>query len=145
MYEFILAAKTTIKRATTVAILIASQGALAAEDVWQPHEANTLWQSECGSCHMAFPPALLSKDDWHLLMQGLDKHFGVDASLDTKMRDEISAFLERNAGSRWSHSAESQRITDTSWFIRKHKGAISMMIKGRVKSLVDCVACHKGH
>jgi Dihaem cytochrome c len=145
MYELMCAVKKTMKRAGLLALLIASPGAPAAEDLWQMREASPVWQSECGSCHMAFPPALLAKDDWHRLMQGLDKHFGVDASLDTKTRDEISAFLEKNAGSSWSHSADSQRITDTSWFIRKHKGAISMMIKGRVKSLVDCVACHKGH
>ena len=145
MYDSLIAAKTLIKRASAVALLIASQGALAAEDVWQAKESSPVWQSECGSCHMAFPPALLSKDDWHILMQGLDKHFGVDASLDTKMRDEISTFLDRNAGSGWGHSADSQRITETGWFVRKHKAAISMVIKGRVKSLVDCVACHTGH
>ena len=99
MYESLIVAKTLIRRASAVVLLIASQGAFAAEDLWQAKESSPVWQSECGSCHMAFPPALLSKDDWHILMQGLDKHFGVDASLDIKMRDEISAFLERNGGS----------------------------------------------
>jgi hypothetical protein len=145
MYELIIAAKTFISRASAVALLIASQGAFAADDVWQPKENNPAWQNECGSCHMAFPPALLSGDDWRRLMQGLDKHFGVDASLEPKMRDDISLFLERNAASGWGHSADSQRITETGWFMRKHKAAISMVIKGRVKSLVDCMACHTGH
>ncbi len=131
-------------RVVTLAFMFACSGAFAAEDVWQQREVNTMWKSECGCCHMAFPPALLSKDDWHLLMQGLDKHFGVSASLDSKARDEIAAFLERNAGSSWSHSADSLRITDTSWFIKKHQASIRMMMKGRVKSLVDCVTCHKG-
>jgi hypothetical protein len=145
MYKSLIAAKTFIGRASAVALLMASQVTFAAEDVWQPKENSPVWQNECGSCHMAFPPALLSKDDWHILMQGLDKHFGVDASLDIKMRDEIGAFLESNAGSGWGHSADTQRITETGWFVRRHKAAISMVIKGRVKSLVDCMACHTGH
>ncbi len=145
MYESIIAAKTFIRRVSAVALLIASPVTFAAEDVWQAKESNPAWQSECGSCHMAFPPALLSRDDWRILMQELDKHFGVDASLDTKTRDEISSFLERSAASGWGHSADSHRITETSWFTRKHKAAISMLIKGRVKSLADCAACHTGH
>lgn len=145
MYELIFAVKTTMKRAGLLALLAASQGAFAAEDIWQSREASPLWQTECGSCHMAFPPAMLSKADWHLVMQGLDKHFGVDASLDVKSRDEIAAFLERNCGSGWNRSSDSHRITETGWFMRKHKTAISMVAKGRVKSLADCVACHQGH
>ena len=92
---------------------------------------------------MAFPPALLSKGDWNLLMQGLDKHFGVDASLDPKSRDEIAAFLERNGGSGWGFSADSHRITETGWFTGKHRAPIRMLAKGRIKSLMDCAACHK--
>ena len=92
---------------------------------------------------MAFPPVLLSSGDWQILMQGLDKHFGVNAGLDTKSRDQIAAFLDRNGGSSWGHSADSKRITETSYFVKKHKGSIRMLINGRIKTLVDCMACHK--
>jgi cytochrome c553 len=136
---------TAMKRATLFALVFVCPGALAAEDVWQPREASPLWQSECGSCHMAFPPALLSQGDWHILMQGLDKHFGADATLDAKSRDEIAAFLERNAGSSWVYSSDSRRITETSWFMSKHKGALRMLRKGRIKSLADCAVCHNEH
>lgn len=136
---------TTMKRVTMLALMITCPVAFAAEDVWKPREASPVWQNECGCCHMAFPPALLSKGDWNFLMQNLDKHFGVDASLDSKSRDEIAAFLERNAASFWGHSADSHRMTETSWFMNKHKAPIRMLIKGRIKSLTDCVACHKGH
>ncbi len=125
--------------------LVLSAPALAAEHEWQPSEVNAAWQGECGSCHMAFPPELLSKSDWQSLMLHLDKHFGADASLEPKVRDEIAAFLERNAGSAWDHSSESQRITETSWFVHKHRSAIRMVQKGRVKSLADCAACHKDY
>lgn len=140
-----LAVNTAMKRVIALALMLACSAALADDDVWQPRETNSAWQSECGSCHMAFPPGLLSKGDWKLLMQHLDKHFGADASLETKLRDDISAFLERNAGSSWDFSSDSQRMTETSWFMRKHKAAYRMLRKGRVKSLADCAACHKGN
>jgi hypothetical protein len=143
MNKLLPAATTPLKRLIALTLIIACPNALATNDVWQPRESSLLWQNECGSCHMAFPPALLSGGDWKLLMQNLDKHFGVDASLDAKSRDQIATFLDRNAGSSWGYSADSQRITETSYFMRKHKGAIRMVIKGRVKSLVDCLACHK--
>ncbi len=134
-----------MKRVVVLVLMFVCPMAFAADDVWTPREASPAWQEECGCCHMAFPPELLSKSDWHLLMQGLDRHFGVDASLEPKLRDEIAAYLERNAGSGWGHSADSHRITETSWFMKTHKGALRMLLKGRVKSLADCAACHKGH
>lgn len=133
-----------MRRLAMLVLMIAFPLAVAAEDVWKPRETNAAWQDECGCCHMPFPPALLSKGDWNLLMQDLDKHFGVNASLDPKLRDEIAAFLERNAASGWGYSADSLRITETPWFMKKHKAAIRMLIKGRVQSLADCAACHKG-
>jgi hypothetical protein len=136
-------ATTATKFVNVITLMIACQNVLASDDVWQPRESNPLWQSECGSCHMAFPPALLTSGDWQILMQGLDKHFGVDASLDAKSRDQIAAFLDRNAGSGWGNSVDSHRVTETNFFIKKHKGAIRLLIKGRVKSLADCLSCHK--
>lgn len=143
MHGLIPALITTFKRLITLALLITCPVALAAEDVWKPRETSQVWQNECGCCHMAFPPALLSKSDWNFLMQNLDKHFDVDASLDSKSRDEIAAFLERNGGSSWGHSADSHRLTETGWFVKKHKASMRMLAKGQVKSLTDCVACHK--
>lgn len=134
---------TTLKRMALFAMIFVGQAVHAADDIWQTHEANPVWKSECEGCHMAFPPSLLAKENWQLIMQGLDKHFGVDASLDVKTRDEISAFLERNAGSSWTRSSSTLRFTDTQWFLRKHSGAMRMIAKGRVKSLMDCVACHQ--
>jgi hypothetical protein len=53
-------------------------------------------------------------------MNGLDKHFGTDASLDPAAAAEIAAFLERHAG-RDRGPRTSLRITDTPWFQRKHR------------------------
>jgi hypothetical protein len=92
---------------------------------------------------MAFPPALLSQGNWHLMMQQLDKHFGVDAGLEPNVRDEIDAFLQRNSGSGWNREADSLRITETGYFKKRHRGGIKMLNNGRIKSLADCLACHK--
>jgi hypothetical protein len=92
---------------------------------------------------MAFPPALLTQDNWQSMMQRLDKHFGVDASLDPKQRDDIAAFLQHNSGSSWTRSSDSLRITETGWFKKRHVGGIKMLDKGRIKTLADCLACHK--
>ena len=41
-----------------------------------------VYTQECGSCHLAFPSNLLPKASWQRVMNGLDKHYGSDASLD---------------------------------------------------------------
>ena len=55
----------------------------------------------------------------------------MDASLDAKSYDGIAVFLGRNCGSGWNRSSDSHRITETGWFVRKHKAAFGMVAKGR--------------
>jgi cytochrome c553 len=115
-------------------------------DAWQAREDNEAWRAECSACHIAFPPALLPADDWLAIMARLDRHFGTDASLDAKTREQITNYLDRNAGPGriFGSSEELPRITATDWFVRKHRGAARLLQKGRIKSLADCAACHKG-
>jgi hypothetical protein len=54
------------------------------------------------------------------MMSSLDKHFGTDASLDPAAAAEIPSFLEHNAGPDRGPTT-SLRITDTPWFLRKHR------------------------
>ncbi|WP_223912869.1 diheme cytochrome c [Rhodoferax lithotrophicus] len=117
----------------------------AHDNVWQPAQDNALWRSECGACHMAFPPGLLSSDDWLDLMSNLDKHFGVDASVDAQTRAEISEYLKQNAASNrlFGSRSEVPRITTSDRFVGKHRSAIRLWMKGKLKSLSDCGACHK--
>jgi hypothetical protein len=143
MYGITLEKMLNMKFARLLMLMLAWNGALAAEDVWVTNEASPVWQNECGSCHMAFPPALLTQGNWQQMMQGLDQHFGINASLDAKTRDEIAAFLVRNSGTNWNRSAESLRITQTGYFVKRHISGIQMLDKGRIKSLADCLACHK--
>jgi hypothetical protein len=132
----------------TISLVVATSVSAIARDrdsVWHPAEDNALWRKECGACHMAFPAGLLGSADWQTIMAQLDKHFGVDASLDLVARDEIAGYLEQNgAGGRASVEQDAlPRITMTTRFESKHRSAIRLWRKGQLKSLGDCGACHK--
>jgi hypothetical protein len=104
---------------------------------------NAKWKEECGSCHLAYPPQLLTADDWQRLMQGLDKHFGENAVLDPKDNQEILGFLKRYAGGGERFSARSLRISDTLWFKREHDEVPSRAWSDpRIKTPANCGACH---
>ena len=104
---------------------------------------NAEWQEECSSCHVAYPPQLLDKKGWRKLMSGLDKHFGVDASVDSAEHDEILGFLQRHAGNGSRHASRTQRISDTAWFIHEHREVSAhIWAKPAVKSRSNCTACH---
>lgn len=110
-----------------------------------PLVKNEKWQADCGSCHVAYPPRMLSAASWISVMAGLDKHFGVNASLDTATAKEISTFLENNAG-KGKYGASDKailRISETSWFVREHRKIAANTWKNpKVKSSANCGACH---
>ena len=133
-------------KAALIGALITPVAALSRDNAWKPVEDSPTYRTECSACHIAFPPALLSVDDWLAIMADLDRHFGANASLDAKTRQEISAFLERNGATNrfFSSRDEIPRITTADWFVRKHRDGLRLLKKGRVKSLADCAVCHKG-
>ena len=128
--------------------LLFAFGLLLGEAMAEPRTtapANATWKAECGSCHIAYPPALLPASSWRQLMAGLPRHFGTDASLDAASAAEIGAFLERNAGSGRRGGEAAQRITATRWFQHKHDEVSAAVWKNpRVKSAANCSACHGG-
>jgi len=104
---------------------------------------NATWKEECGSCHIAYPPQLLTAGNWRQLMSGLDRHFGSNASLDTSERQEITGFLERYAARSERYAARSLRISDTSWFRREHREiSPRTWSNAEVGSRSNCTACH---
>lgn len=126
-------------------VSIASAAALA-DAPRLPREPDPAWLEECGSCHVAYPPALLVADDWRRLMAGLERHFGTNASLDALAAARIGAFLERNASTRGERNASAQlRITETRWFVREHDDIPAATWRSpQVKSAANCGACHRG-
>ena len=117
----------------------------SAAKMGMPSDAPKSYEAECASCHMAYPPGLLGQKSWQNIMSSLDKHFATDASLDPKTQTEITQWLMKNAATREKYSAlaPENRITKTSWFIRKHDEVRSDVWKrAGVKSPANCAACH---
>lgn len=108
---------------------------------------NPAWQTECSSCHVAYPPPLLPATSWQAVMDGLPDHFGVDASLDAETTQEITAFLRQHAGRERKQAPTAQpllRITETRWFKNEHEEEVPASVWNKVKSPSDCAACHRG-
>ncbi|WP_345980600.1 diheme cytochrome c [Sulfurimonas sp. HSL3-2] len=120
------------------------------------NEFETTYQKECGSCHMAYQPEFLPKRSWSKMMDTLDNHFEVDATLSPNDHKTILAYLTSNAGdskyttkhfSRMSNSVPRDeaplRISETPYFMKEHKGIPKRFIEQKeVKSLANCSACH---
>lgn len=125
-------------------LLLASSPTFAAK-MAMPTDAPASYEAECASCHMAYPPALLSEQSWKNVMSSLSKHFGTDAGVDAKTQAELTNWLIKNAATRqkYSETAPENRITKTSWFIRKHDEVRPDVWKrAGIKSPANCSACH---
>lgn len=97
--------------------------------------------AECGSCHVAYPPALLTAPAWATTMQELGKHFGSDASLDARSHREIGDWLQAQASQRDKHavSGKAPRLTDSASFRKHHR---SLTLPAKSTSFAQCNACH---
>jgi Dihaem cytochrome c len=105
---------------------------------------NAQWRTECGSCHVAYPPQLLNAGDWKRIMARLDRHFGSDASVEPALATQIQDFLLQHSG-RWPavKASDLPRITSAPWFIREHDDVPARSWESHaVKSRSNCVACH---
>lgn len=112
-----------------------------------PVDTPASYRAECGSCHLAYPPALLAAGDWRRVIAGLTDHFGTDAAVDGPQRQEIAAFLERRGGNpdKLGGAGDPPRISRTARFVRKHREVpASLWRDPRVKSPANCEACHRG-
>ena len=92
-------------------------------------------------------PGLTGEANWRGIMGGLDKHFGVDASIDEKSRRAISAWLISQAakGSQYASASPEFRISKSNWFVRQHDEVSSKVWKrASIKSPANCGACHGG-
>lgn len=140
------------KLLTVLGLSLAASVALA--DGAKIYPLTATYKEECGSCHVAYPPELMSQASWRAVMQGLDKHFGSDASLDPAKAREIGAFLDANAARRDKYATFDAkgrpllRLTDGAWFRRKHRDGHDGITPAvwkmpSVKSVANCSACHR--
>ena len=112
-----------------------------------PADTPASYAAECGSCHLAYPPALLAAGDWRRVMAGLDDHFGTDAAVDARNRQEITS-LPRTPCGQCRQARQRRRSAahqSTARFVRKHREVPAKFWHDpRVKSAANCEACHRG-
>lgn len=101
-----------------------------------------VYAAECGGCHVAYPTSLLQRADWSRVVGSLDRHYGVDASLDA---DTLQAIIRHTGASpaAATTNAALPRITTQPWFRKEHDelGA-STFQSASVRSAANCSACH---
>lgn len=118
----------------------------------------SIYKTECGGCHLAFPPSMLPAASWQGMMGTLSEHFGDNAELDKATADQITAFLDENAAGEargeyalrsWRATrglAPPMRITETDYFLGQHHEIPAKMVAGNpdVVSFSRCETCHRG-
>jgi mono/diheme cytochrome c family protein len=129
-------------------LLIAAWPAARADEQRQlPGDMPKAYTQECAACHTAYPPGMLPQASWRRIMAGLDRHYGVDASLDTATLRQLDGWLQTHAGTarRVREAPPQDRITRSAWFERKHRDFDPAVWRhASVRSAANCAACHPG-
>jgi mono/diheme cytochrome c family protein len=133
---------TLTSLATAVLLALAIAGPAQAERSLAV-APNAKYQQECTSCHMAYPPGLLSAASWTRIMGSLGKHYGTDASLDPDSTQEILVWLKSHAEKYAREEPAQDRISKSRWFVRQHDEVSAATFKrASVGSAANCSACH---
>lgn len=121
-----------------------------------PPIASQAVRTECGACHMVYPPQFLSRASWQKVMASLSNHFGEDASLSPSVTDTVRRYLMDNAADsdssatrsrwhRWADATAPLRITETRRWRRMHREIRrTVWSDPLVRSKAHCNACHAG-
>lgn len=109
---------------------------------------------ECGACHTPHHPSLAPAATWAGIVQGLDEHFGDNASLAPELAAEIGAYLSANSSERWDSpaanvlrrpdAAEPLRITATAGWMHAHRHVADITFASKVVGgRMNCANCHQ--
>lgn len=113
------------------------------------------YATECADCHKAYHPSLLPAVSWVKLTQGLENHFGEDASLDDETVAEIAAWLQTaSAETADTKPANMFRIVDAKnpiaisetpfWREIHHEvGEGGTFERAPIYNKSNCFACHQ--
>lgn len=113
-----------------------------------------LFVNECASCHTLYPPTLLPKRSWEIMMADLENHFGDDASLEPEETQGVLDYLLANSAESSTSEAsvyilkslqnkDTIAITQTPFWKKRHKNIDDVYFKSdKVKSRGNCKACH---
>lgn len=117
-----------------------------------PH--NEMYDTECGACHLSYPPQLLPLESWQKILSILPSHFDSDVQIDDNALKSISKHL--NSYSKRSFSKDrslkkerdladkrSLRITETTFFKKEHHELdAETFSRPSIGSPANCIACH---
>ncbi len=116
---------------------------------------DALVKEECGSCHLAFSPAMLPASSWQRMMADLSNHFGDDASVDADTAAKITRYLVENSADRGGQRLNNKlmrgvsmgnaplRITELPKWQREHREVPAWEWRHKdVRTKTNCVACH---
>ena len=112
------------------------------------------YASECGDCHTPYHPALLPPAGWKAILDGLEDHFGEDASLDADTLAAIHGWLLKEAVKRWDVKPAHElrpvsgrplpRMTETAFWKAAHRQIpAAVFASPAVGGKVNCRACHR--
>ncbi len=133
--------------------------AMAGDRHYYPPVKDPVVKEECGSCHLAFSPAMLPASSWQRMMGNLKNHFGDDASVDAQAAKRINDYLVANAADAPATSGRApskllrgvdlnsapQRITQLPQWVHKHRKVPDWEWRHKeVRSKTNCLACHTG-
>jgi mono/diheme cytochrome c family protein len=131
---------------SVAALALATRAGDATEHAMTAVPFLPLYQQECASCHIAYPPELLPAVSWQRLLGTLSHHFGTDASVGPAVAAELSAWLSSHSA---QHSATAapppeDRVTRSSWFVREHDEVPrNTWQRASIGSAANCAACHR--
>jgi nitrate/TMAO reductase-like tetraheme cytochrome c subunit len=130
-------------RAPWVLSLFAFGMGISATTGATPAVEATAYRDECGSCHVAYPARMLSTPEWGQVLGHLDRHYGVDASLDQESATKIARHLQAQPSRGARGATALPRITTQQWFRHEHDEVGSRVFQSpAVKSPSNCTACH---
>ena len=117
--------------------------------------AHASFKTECSSCHMLYHPSLLPERSWKKMMNELESHFGENAALDEKMKNDIEKYLILNSADHTNNRRAQKflnsipshetplRFSDSKYFKRKHDEISASTYKRKsIGSAANCLACH---
>jgi hypothetical protein len=117
---------------------------------------HAVYDAECGSCHLAYPPGMLPERSWRTLMGSLDAHFGENAELEPAVATQLTGWLSANAAEARTHrksakilrsirGATPTRLSQLPYLLDKHEEVEPAVFRrASVKSRANCGACHRG-
>lgn len=140
---------------TLVVLLLLISRARADGGHYFPPVTDPQVREECGSCHLAYPPSMLPAASWQRLMNGLQDHFGEDATVDPATAQKITAYLVDRAADRGGSrhgkrllrglpaDAAPLRISELPRWVREHREVSSSEWRSKkVRTKANCAACH---